>query len=150
MAYGVLDEAAKLATRDEDSVDVHAIRIERQLALVHFLVVNRHEHQVDVGFRPDPVVRQAAAQKSGEYRAVEFDLLDQAVEGGFELQLDGVVRHGRPRCPDRVTRKPIRILCVRANSDHTFYTGHATSTHEEVSKCAHEICPPCSRGRRPR
>ena len=34
------------------------------------LVVDRHEHQVDVGLRPDGVVRQAAAENRREDRAV--------------------------------------------------------------------------------
>ena len=57
-------------------------------AALDLLVVDRHEHQVDVGLRPDRVVRQAAAEDGREDRAVLLHLLDQRVERRGELLLD--------------------------------------------------------------
>ena len=60
------------------------------------LVVDRHQHEVDVGLRPDGVVRQAAAEDGREDRAVRLHLLDQRVERGGELLLDvRLVNHER-------------------------------------------------------
>jgi hypothetical protein len=43
---------------------VHAVRVEAHaLVLVAFLVIDRDQRQVDVGFIPHGVVRQAAAQR---------------------------------------------------------------------------------------
>ena len=58
-------------------------------------VVDGDEDQVDVGFGPDGVVRQAAAQNRGEDRPVEFHLLHQPIQGGLELSSNRLV-HGLP------------------------------------------------------
>ena len=102
--------------RHEDRVDVHAVRVQRQVRRLHLLVVDGHEHQVDVGLRPDRVVRQAAAEDGGEDRAVLFHLLDERVERGGELLLDrsGAMRRTRvypklARLRFRPREKPTRL-----------------------------------------
>ena len=59
---------------------VDAVRVERDVGRLGLPVVDRHQHQVDVGLRPDRVVRQAAAENRGQDRAVLLHLLDQGVE----------------------------------------------------------------------
>ncbi len=54
------------------------------MALGHGLVVDGHEHQIDVGLLPHRVVRQAAAENRGEDRAVLLHLIDEAGEGAIE------------------------------------------------------------------
>ena len=56
-------------------------------------VVDRHQHQVDIGLLPDGVVRQAAAEDGGEDRAVLLHPLDQDIERRGEGLLDGPVLH---------------------------------------------------------
>ena len=61
---------------------------ERDVSGIDLPVVDRHQHQIDVGLRPDGVVRQAAAENDGEDRAILLDLFDQIVERGRELLMN--------------------------------------------------------------
>ena len=83
--------------RHEERVDVDAVGVERHVRRRHLLVVDRDEHQVDVGLRPDRVVRQAAAEDGREDGAVPLDLLDQRLEGDGKLLFDGRGLHGVAR-----------------------------------------------------
>ena len=84
---------AELRARQQERVDVHAVGVERQARRLHLLVVDRHEHEIDVGLRPHRVVRQAAAQDRREDAAIVLELLDQRVERDGEVVLDGPVIH---------------------------------------------------------
>jgi hypothetical protein len=53
-------------------------------------------HQVDVGLRPDRVVRQAATEDGRQHGAVAFYLLDQRLERAAELLLDRFVLNRTP------------------------------------------------------
>ena len=68
---------AEFCPRNEDGVDVHPVRIERQVACLDLLVVDGHEHQIDVRLGPDLVVRQAAAEDRRQDGAVLLHLLDE-------------------------------------------------------------------------
>ncbi len=59
-------------------------------------VVDGHEHEIDVGLRPDRVVRQAAAQEDGEHAAVLLQLCHERVECSGKRAVDGVVGHATP------------------------------------------------------
>ena len=75
-------------------MDVHAVRIEREIRRFHFLVVHGDEHQVDVGPDPDSIVRQAAAQDGREYRAVLLHRVDEAIERRGKPLLNRSLFHG--------------------------------------------------------
>ena len=83
--HGSFDGPPKLGTRYEEGVDVDALGVERDRSRRHLAVVDRHQHEVDVGFRPDGVVGQAAAEERGENAPVLPDLLDEGVEGRRKL-----------------------------------------------------------------
>ena len=70
---------AELRARHEKRVHVHSLRVKREIRRIHLLVVDRHDHQVDVGLRPHRVVRQTAAEDGREDRTVPFHLLDKPV-----------------------------------------------------------------------
>jgi hypothetical protein len=87
-------------------VDVHvrAVRVQRDVRRIDLPVVDRHEHEVDVGLRPHRVVRQAAAQDGGEDRTVFLHLRDERVERGGEPLLDCEVVHRQVPNPDQCNR----------------------------------------------
>ena len=74
-------------------VDVHAFRVERQRAFIDLLIVYRDEHEVDVGFGPHRIVRQAAAEDGSQNGLVSPNLVDERVECRRELIAD-LRRHG--------------------------------------------------------
>jgi hypothetical protein len=96
VADRALDHFAELRARQEERVHVDPVRVERQVRPVYLPVVDRDEHQVDVGLRPHGVVGQAAAEDGREDGAVGFHLLDQGIERCGGLSLDGAVVHERP------------------------------------------------------
>ena len=98
IAYGAFDGLAELRARDQERVDVDPIRIERQVGLFELLIVNRDQHQVDIGLGPDGVVREAAAEYGRQDRAIPFHLGDEIVERLGEFLLDGF---GRLDIPSR-------------------------------------------------
>ena len=64
---------------------VHAVGVERDDPPARTLpVVDRDQHEVDVGLRPDRVVRQAAAEDRGEDGAIVLHLLHEGVERSGE------------------------------------------------------------------
>ena len=77
------------AARQEEGVDVHPVRVERQVSCLHLLVVDRHEYQVDVGLGPDLVVRQAAAEDRRQDGAVLLHLLDERSSASLNLSSIG-------------------------------------------------------------
>src|SRR5256714_2461748 len=83
-----LHHAPKLRASGQHGVDVDTIGVERQSTLFHLPVVDRDEHQIDVGLRPHRVVRQTAAENRRQDGAILLDLLDQPIEGGGKLLLD--------------------------------------------------------------
>ena len=92
VADRAFDGLAELGPRHQERVDVHATGVQRQARLLHLLIVDGHQRQVDVGLRPDGIVRQAAAEDGRQDRAVLFHLLHQIVERLGELLLDGSCR----------------------------------------------------------
>ena len=88
-----LDDRPKLSARHQKGVHVDPVGIDRDRIGGAFLFVDRHERQVDVGLRPDRIVRQAAAENRGEHRSILPDLLDQRVERSGELLLNGFGAH---------------------------------------------------------
>ena len=74
-------------------MDVHPVGVEREVSCVHLLVVDGHEHQVDVGLCPYLIVGQAAAKDRGQDGAVLLYLLDERLERSGELLADGFVFH---------------------------------------------------------
>src|SRR6185437_7143398 len=93
IAKRALGNLAKLGPRHHQRVDVHAVRIESRGASLGLFVIDRHEHQVDIGLIPNPVVRQAAAEDGGQYGAILFYLVDEAIDGLRKPPLHGVSRH---------------------------------------------------------
>jgi hypothetical protein len=75
----------------------------------HVPVVERDEHQVDVRFRPDGVVRQAAAENRGQYGLVALDLVDERVERRAEGFGNGPVVHATESVPDGPAGDPAYI-----------------------------------------
>src|SRR5207245_6461191 len=73
-----------------ERVNIHSTGIERQARLLQLLIVYRHQCQIDVGLRPDGIVRQAAAEDSRQDRPILFHLRDKIVERIGELFLDGL------------------------------------------------------------
>ncbi len=71
---------AELCPRHEDGVDVHPVGIERQVSGLHLLVVDGHEHQIDIRLGPYLVVGQAATEDRRQDRAVLLHLLDERLE----------------------------------------------------------------------
>ena len=96
VADRAFDGLAELRARHQERVDVDAVRIERQVGPFELLVVDGDQHQVDIGLRPDGVVRQAAAEDGRQDRPIPFDLRDEIVERLGELLLDGFGRLDMP------------------------------------------------------
>ena len=84
-AQRAFDEPPELRARRQRRVHVEAVGVEGDGPARHLLVVDGHEHQVDIRFFPHGVVRQAAAQDGGQDGAVLADLGDERVEGAAEL-----------------------------------------------------------------
>jgi hypothetical protein len=75
-------------------VRVQAVSVQTDASLVGLAVVDRHEHEIDVGLIPDGVVRQAAAQNRGEHATIARDLRDERIERSSEGLVNGVGLHG--------------------------------------------------------
>jgi hypothetical protein len=93
------DGLAELRARHQQRMDVHAVGIQRDIAGLDFLVVNRDQHEIDVRLGPHRVVRQAAAQDGGKDGAILLDLFDQLVEGCGEFLMN---RPAHESCKDSV------------------------------------------------
>jgi len=89
VANGAFHGLAELRARQQERVDIDAIRIQGEAGLGDLLIVQRDQYQIDVGLLPNGVVREAAAEDCGKDRAVAADLRDQIVERSGELLLDG-------------------------------------------------------------
>src|SRR5262245_23657584 len=89
------DRLAELSAWHEERMNVHPVRVKRQSSRGRLLVVNRHEHEVNVGLCPDGVVRQAAAEDGRENGVVLFYLLDERSKRFSELLLGRPVVHTR-------------------------------------------------------
>ena len=61
-------------------VDVDAVGVQRDRARRDPAVVDRHEHQVDVGLCPDGIVRQAAAEDRSKDAVIVLQLHHERVE----------------------------------------------------------------------
>ena len=80
LANGALGHLPEFGPGNEHGVDVHTVCVQRQAGRIEHLVVDRHEHEVDVRLCPDGVVGEAAAEDGREDGPVVPHLLDQAVE----------------------------------------------------------------------
>ena len=89
IADGALNRLPELRPRHQERVDVHSTGVERDAGLVHLLVVDGHERQVDVRLFPDGIVRKAAAENGRQDRTVPFHLRDKFIERLSESLLDG-------------------------------------------------------------
>ena len=74
------DRLAEVSARHQVRVHVHAVGIERHRAPGRFCLIDGYEHEIDIGLRPDGVVRQAAAEDRRQYAAVLLYLGDERVE----------------------------------------------------------------------
>ena len=76
------DGPPELGPRNQEGVNVDAIGIERdrsgRTTLLSSIVTSI---EVDVGLRPDGIVRQAAAEERGQDAPILLDLVDECVEG---------------------------------------------------------------------
>src|SRR5215467_3341834 len=88
IANGAFRDFAEFGARHQNGVYVNAVRGEAQAILIGLLIVDRHEHQVDIGLQPDCIVRQATAKDCGQNGAIPFYVLNELVESGVELVLD--------------------------------------------------------------
>ena len=111
VADRALDDLPELRARDEQRVDVHAVRVERLVAGRDLLVVDRHQHEIDVGLLPDGVVRQAAAENRRENRAIPLDLLDQRRERRREIAARPLRAPSRKSLPERPVLYDIYMIC---------------------------------------
>lgn len=68
-------------------MDVHTVGVKRDVSHFDLAIVDRDEHQVDVGLCPDDIVREAAAEQGRYDRAVGPGLLDERVERRREALL---------------------------------------------------------------
>jgi hypothetical protein len=66
-------------------VNVDSIGVKRDGFPPGLLVVDGHQHEVDIGFFPHGIVRQTAAQDGCQHRAVALHLADQYLQRGPEL-----------------------------------------------------------------
>ena len=57
-------------------MDVDPLRIQGNTFAVRLFIVDRHEHQVDIGLGPDRIVRETPAENRGEDGAIAFHLFD--------------------------------------------------------------------------
>jgi hypothetical protein len=78
-------ELAELGPLHQQRVDVDAAGVQRDVGFARQRVVCRDQQQVDVGFGPDAVVRQASPEQRRQNRAVALKLRQQGVERGGEL-----------------------------------------------------------------
>src|SRR3954452_18049067 len=123
-----LDALAELGARHQQRVHVDAVGVERRVARVHFPIVDRDQHQVDIRTRPDEIVRQAAAEDRREHRAILFDPIDERVERRREPLPRGLPRHAltresKPKVTRNVTRRilsppPSRVIVRNCKQRH--------------------------------
>ena len=91
IADGAFNHLAERRPRDEERVHVEAVGVQRTPGVLEFSVVDRDEHQIDVRFVPDLVVRQAAAEDRRENGPIVLDLFDERVERCTESLVDRLV-----------------------------------------------------------
>ena len=94
VAQRAFDRLTKLRPGHQDGVDVDAVRRQGDVRGRHPFVINRDEHEVDIGLFPDRVMRQAAAEDGGQHGVVFADLTDKDVERFGEATFDGLQVHG--------------------------------------------------------
>ncbi len=115
IADGAFDRLAELRPRHQECMDVDSVGVKRQARCLQLLIVYRHQRQVDVGLRPDGIVREAAAEDGGQDRAVLFHLRDEDVERLGELLPDGL-------CPSAHCSRAsseTRMLSTNASGDYS-------------------------------
>jgi hypothetical protein len=105
VAQRAFDRPPKLSPGHQDGVHVDAVRRQGHVRRRHSLVINRDEHEVDVGLLPDGVVRQAAAKDGGQHRAVFADLADKDIERIGVAAFDGLEVHGPSMIRHRADQK---------------------------------------------
>ena len=87
------DQLAELCPGHQQRMHVHPVRVERHVSSLNLLVVDGDQHQIDIGLRPDGVVRQAATEDGGQDGAVFLHLRDERVKCFTKPRLDRPVFH---------------------------------------------------------
>ena len=90
---------SKFCSRNEQGMDVHPVGIEGEVSRRHLLVIDGHEHQIDVGLGPHLVVRQATTKDRRQDRSVLLHLLDEGTERLLEPLFDRPLLHAAPPRP---------------------------------------------------
>ena len=111
VANGAFGGLAEIGARHQDGVHIDSVRVETEALPGGLLIVDGHQQQIDIGLRPDGIVREAAAQNRGQNGGIALHLLDKCGEGDVELILDF---GGCPRSRRSFDMHPILTIILRA------------------------------------